>query len=148
MPTGSLNISPEGFHRWATHYLKCRRDFQSPHKFSPVPYFLLCRAIELEIKSRLLLNKKTTRDKLKPDYSHDLVKAYEALDKAEQQILNQNEVECLKKASQIYYKPKGFQYFDPKYAVRAYKEFPDLVLLDSVAEKLIEMTSVIQSARP
>jgi len=31
----------------------CVARLRSPHKFSPVPYFLLCRAIELELKSRL-----------------------------------------------------------------------------------------------
>jgi len=28
--TGFLNLSPEAFHLWATHYLKCKNDFQSP----------------------------------------------------------------------------------------------------------------------
>jgi hypothetical protein len=31
------NLSPDAFHRWPTHYYKCRHDFASPHKFSPVP---------------------------------------------------------------------------------------------------------------
>ena len=62
----NANISPDAFHRWATHYLKCRKDFQSPHKFSPVPYFLLCRAIELEIKARHLRN--STQSKVKKSY--------------------------------------------------------------------------------
>ncbi len=44
-----VNLSPDAFHRWAGHYYKCRQDFDSPHRFSPVPYFLLCHSIELEI---------------------------------------------------------------------------------------------------
>jgi hypothetical protein len=53
----NANLAPDAFHWWATHYYKCRQDFVSPHKFSPVPYFLLCRAIELELKSRHLKNR-------------------------------------------------------------------------------------------
>lgn len=52
-----FNLSPDAFHLWATHYYKCEQDFVSPTKFSPVPYFLLCRAIELELKARHLEGK-------------------------------------------------------------------------------------------
>jgi hypothetical protein len=50
-----LNISSYSFHVWAQHYYKCVQDFQlSPDDFSPVPYALLCQAIELELKARHL----------------------------------------------------------------------------------------------
>jgi hypothetical protein len=53
MKSIEVNLSPNEFHRYATHYYKCKRDFTPPdNKPSPVPYFLLCRAIELEIKAR------------------------------------------------------------------------------------------------
>ena len=55
--TGFHNFSSASFHLWATHYYKCVQDFQSldpARPFSPVPYALLSRAIELELKSRLL----------------------------------------------------------------------------------------------
>ena len=46
------NLSPDAFHIYAMHYYKCKRDFTPPDNyFSPIPYFLLCRAIELEIKA-------------------------------------------------------------------------------------------------
>jgi hypothetical protein len=133
--TGHINLSPDAFHRWATHYLKCRKDFQSPHKFSPVPYFLLCRAIELEIKARLLKN--LTQKDVKYAYGHDLVKAYNALEPSEK-ILNQDEEDTLRIASPIYEPPdKGFEYFNPKDALTGYHRFPKLALLDSIASKLI-----------
>jgi hypothetical protein len=128
-----VNISPEAFHRWATHYLKCRKDFQSPHKFSPVPYFLLCRAIELEIKARLLKN--LTQKEVKYDYWHDLVKAYNALEPIEKN-LTKDEEHTLRVASGIY-KDKGFEYFNPRDALTGYHRFPELALLDSIASKLI-----------
>lgn len=128
------NLSPDAFHRWATHYLKCRKDFQCPHKFSPVPYFLLCRAIELEIKAKHLKN--MTQKQVKDKFWHDLTKAYDALDPAEK-TLNQSEEDTLQVASTIYNDNKGFEYFSPGDALTGYKRFPDLALLDAIASKLI-----------
>ena len=127
------NLAPDAFHRWATHYQKCRNDFQCSERFSPVPYFLLCRAIELEIKARHL--KRMTQDCVKAAFGHDLVKAYDALDPAER-TLNQGEEDTLRVASDIY-KGKGFEYFGPEDVLSGYRRFPDLTLLDSIAGKLI-----------
>jgi hypothetical protein len=80
-----INLSSGGFHRWARHYYKCKQVFQSPDPFSPVPYFLLCRAMELEIKSRHLQRK--TRSEVKNEYWHDMVKAYEELDQEQKKGL-------------------------------------------------------------
>jgi hypothetical protein len=128
------NISPDAFHMWAQHYYKCKQDFQSPGSFSPVPYFLLCRAIELEIKSRHLQTKH--RSKVKTEYSHNLIKGYEALE-PQQKILNNKEVETLTDANAIYI-GKGFEYFNPEHALRGYDLFPNLMLLDAIANKLIQ----------
>ncbi len=133
-----MNIAPIGFHLWATHYLKCRKDFKppSPDSFSPVPYFLLCRAIELEIKARLL--KKITQKDAKYIYGHNLAKAYDALESSEK-ILNQDEEDTLRMASPIYdKKDKGFEYIHINDALTAYRRFPNLGLLDSIASKLID----------
>ena len=127
------NLSPDAFHRWATHYQKCKKDFQCSDRFSPVPYFLLCRAIELEIKARHLKCKKQVQ--VKKEFGHDLVKAYNALDPTER-ILNQSEEHTLRVASDIY-NNKDFEYFDPQDALTGYSRFPDLTLLDSIASKLI-----------
>ena len=45
---GFINLSPHGFRKWARQYRQCERDFRTPVGFTPVPYFLLCRAIEFE----------------------------------------------------------------------------------------------------
>jgi len=72
-----IKISPDAFRLWARDYFKCYLDFQSPRKFSPVPFFL-CRAIELTLKG-VLLDKNKSREQLKKRYSHNLVKAYRAM---------------------------------------------------------------------
>ena len=112
---------------------KCRNDFKSPDKFSPVPYFLLCRAIELEIKSRHLMN--VTQIQVKNNFGHNLSQAYEALTPAEK-TLTKDEETTLKIASEIYNR-KGFEYFEPLSLLKGYKDFPDLTVLNSIVNKLV-----------
>jgi hypothetical protein len=129
------NLAPDAFHRWATHYYKCRHDFASPHRFSPVPYFLLCRAIELELKSRHLQGKR--QPEVKRAYGHRLTKAYAGLPPSEQ-ILTTEELAVLKQASDIY-ASKGFEYFEPEDALTGFRRFPDLSRLDWIAKKLLRI---------
>ncbi len=89
----NANLSPDAFHIYAMHYYKCKRDFTPPDDyFSPIPYFLLCRAIELEIKARHL--KRLPQKEVKKRFRHHLLKAYKALD-AQEQIISQNELAVL-----------------------------------------------------
>jgi hypothetical protein len=129
----NTNLAPDAFHRWTTHYYKCRQDFVSPHKFSPVPYFLLCRAIELELKSRHLKN--ITQLEVKNAFGHDLMKVYTALAKHEQ-ILAPSEFSILQQANDIY-RDKDFEYFDPEDALTGYRRFPNLATLDAITKKLL-----------
>jgi hypothetical protein len=82
---------------------------------SSLPYFLLCRAIELELKARLL--RYWRQSHVKRDFGHSLlgaynvVDAYNALD-AQEQILSQSELAVLTEADAIYSR-KGFEYFVP-----------------------------------
>jgi hypothetical protein len=127
-----VNLSPDAFHRWATHYYKCYKDFHSPHKFSPVPYFLLSRAIELELKSRHLTTMRQSQ--VKAEFGHDISAAYLALDGADQ-VLDATEATVLHQASSIY-ASKGFEYFNPVDALSGYSKFPDLGIMDRIAVKL------------
>ena len=139
----SANLAPDAFHRWAQHYYKCKQDFEPPHRFSPVPYFLLCRAIELEIKGRHLIQR--LQSEVKDQFGHDLRKAYEALD-TDQKILSDIELRLLCDANDIYDSNKGFEYFNPEDALNGFSRFPDLDQLDSVTRKLIYEGDAVQSA--
>lgn len=130
---GFVNLSPMAFHRWATHYYKCHQDFQCPHPFSPVPYFLLCRAIELGLKAKHLEVKR--QPEVKSAFGHHLVKSYEALPIDFQQ-LSDDDLLILKRASAIY-ASKGFEYFNPEDALTGYSRFPNLAALDAVTKKLL-----------
>ena len=77
VPTGHLNVSPTMFHLFAAQYYRCKQTFQPQEPVSPVPYFLLCRAIELELKARHLESK--SRKEVRADYGHNLKKAYRKL---------------------------------------------------------------------
>jgi hypothetical protein len=133
-----VNVSPDAFHIYAGHYYKCKQDFKSPDDyFSPVPYFLLCRAIELEIKATHL--KHRTQTEVKDDFYHHLVKAYNALD-AQEQILSQSELAVLTEADAIYSR-KGFEYFVSTDALTHFSRYPDLEKLDVIAKKLIDSGS-------
>jgi len=130
----NANLAPDAFHRWAQHYYKCKQDFASPQRFSPVPYFLLCRAIELELKARHL--NMMTQEEVKSAFGHDLMRAYDALPPPQKQ-LDSAEVLLLRHASVIYC-GKGVEYFDAENALTAYKRYPDLAALDRVARSLVE----------
>lgn len=130
---GFINFSAFAFRLWARHYYKCRHDFINPNNFSPVPYFLLCRAIELELKARHL-EKKRQRE-IARTFNHRIKSAYLALPKR-QQTLDAEELAVLKQANAIY-ATKGFEYIQPIDAATAYKRFPDLDALDRVAKKLL-----------
>src|SRR3712207_5814924 len=93
-------LRPSAYHTWAKHWYKCKQDFEPPDDtFTPLPFFLLCRAIELQLKAWLLERKKV--DELNEGIRHDLKKAYKQLN-SQQQVLSPDEYEVLSKMSDIY----------------------------------------------
>lgn len=135
IPTIHVNLSPVMFHLYATQYYRCKQGFDSDGKFSPVPYFLVCRAIELELKAKHLESK--SRAEVKKQYGHNLKKSYDDLGQAAR-VLDAEEYRELERASAIYDIPnKGFEYVSVADAATGYSSFPDLSVLDRVARKLI-----------
>ena len=130
--TGYINLSPVGFRLAARDYFKCYLDFKKPGRFSVVPYFLCCRAIELALKAIHLETKKQAAIKLK--YSHNLLASYSDLP-MDKQILSKEELELLKQANQIYSK-KDFEYFNVVDAATGFQRYPNLDALAQLAQKL------------
>ncbi|MFZ0559758.1 MAG: hypothetical protein WAN31_10105 [Methylovirgula sp.] len=130
--TCKINLSPVAFHRWAEQYHQCRLLFQHAD-FSPIPYFLLCRAIELQFKAVHLEDKR--QQEVKKKYGHDLIKSYDDLP-ATRQTLSKEEVSLLEKASEIY-NGNGFEYVNVDHAAHGFSNFPDLSALDAIAAKII-----------
>jgi hypothetical protein len=132
--TVHVNFSPDVFRLWAGHYYKCKQDFTSPDPVSPVPYFLLCRAMELVIKAKHLEVKKQKH--VKDEFGHDIIKAYKALPPA-LRILSGEEEKRLEAANKIY-RGKGFEYFEPAHLLGGYAAFGDLATLDAIALRLLQ----------
>jgi len=51
---GHLHISPFGFFHYGKEFFDAAKGFKHPAHYSPVPYFLYCRSIELVLKAFLL----------------------------------------------------------------------------------------------
>jgi hypothetical protein len=131
--TGHPNITPALFHEYARQYLQCADSFKSGESYSPIPHFLVCRAIELELKVPHL--ELMSRDHVKDKYGHKLKKCYDDLP-SNKKILDAAEYKELVLANDIYSK-KGFEYVSAGDAVTALSKFPDLSLLRQIAFKLI-----------
>jgi len=129
---GHINLSPELFRLGARDYFKSFTRFEH-RKFSPVPFFLCCRAMELALKAVHLESKK--QSEVKQLFSHDLMKCYKGLDKSKQ-TLSAEELDLLSAANEIYVR-KEFEYLNVVHAVTAYKRFPDLDALVKLAKKII-----------
>ena len=134
--TGHINFSPIGFRRAAEDFILCYESFQ-PSKFSVVPYFLCCRAIELALKAMHLENQ--TQLTIKKNFSHDLKKSYDALHPTKQ-ILSSSDLLLLEQANDLY-KIKAFEYVQPIDAAHGFDRFPDLNDLSNLAKKLVSACS-------
>jgi HEPN domain-containing protein len=136
---GVLHISPLGFHRYASEFLRAAQGFKISDGFSPVPYYLICRSIELALKSFLLAKGVPKRTLKERKLSHNLEKVLKkavslGLDKVIS-IPPQHKEE-LRKAN-TYYDSKGFEYFEVTSAAIGYPNLPDLRVLSDLASFLI-----------
>lgn len=134
----SLNITPLGFHKYARDYLRTADNLILESQYSPVPYFLYCRAIELGLKAYLLAKGKNL-DFVK-DLRHDLKKGLKharkhALDNII--VTTETEINQIKIANK-YYNTKGFEYFSVSNHVTGLQELPKLDVLKTYTHKLLK----------
>jgi hypothetical protein len=146
VPVLEVSISPLGFHRYASEFLRTARAFPDNsgfHKsgFTPVPYYLVCRALELVLKA-FALAKGDTVDAVKNKVGHDLTKA---LKRAKElgldslvSLSTEEELELTK--ANDYYCKKGFEYFQLLPALKGYADLPSLRVLEELATRLVTGT--------
>ena len=145
-----VNISPLGFHRYATEFLTAARSIPPLTSFSPVPYNLYCRSVELAFKAFLLARGINKRDLMKRDvFRHDLIKGLALAEKHDfgnfVTVTSAHKVE-LEKANK-FYDAKVFEYFDVTKALTGYSGLPDLSILDDLAASTIaNIESLCKSA--
>lgn len=139
--TAVVNISPIGFHHYASEFSTSARQAQAGlgSTFSPVPYYLYCHSLELGLKA-FLLAKGVTKHELKYRLGHDLRKIPR---KARGRGLEQTVPfsahwrDELRKANN-YYASKGFEYFGVNAAVRGYPQLPALDVLNEIVTTLLK----------
>lgn len=143
VPTGTPNINPIGFHTYASEFAKYAREAESggvAGRFSPVPHYLYCHALELVLKAFLLARGVAEADLKKPELGHHLSRI---LSKAQSLHLEQTIPfktgweQQIGKANK-YYAGKGFEYFSVGAAVRGYQDLPDLAALNEIVTTFLE----------
>src|SRR4029453_16439360 len=126
--TGHINFSRVGFKLAARDFRRCADTFK-PLKFSIVPYFLYCRAIELGLKAIHLETRK--QQDVKDEHGHNLIRSYKALP-PERQTLSPADSDLLAQTSTLYER-KAFEYVQPGDAAHGYSDFPELERLARLA---------------
>lgn len=130
----TVQIGPIGSALYALEFLEAANAVpqQSTAKgspeFSPVRYYLCCRALELSLKA-FLLTKGQTAKELKDKLGHDLEKLWvEANSRGLGQIVGglSPQFEADLKDANHYYKGKAFEYFDFTKWAHGYKGLPEL----------------------
>lgn len=136
------NVSPIGFHGYASEFAKHAREAQAglEDRFSPVPYYLYCRSLELVLKA-FLLAKGVPKGALKNrrtlghDLSKNFVRAKTLGLEQVAQLAADWEAEIHK--ANAYYAGKGFEYFDVVAAAQGYPHLPALDVLNEIVTTLL-----------
>jgi hypothetical protein len=137
--TGHVYITPTGFLVYAEDFHSAGIGWESDHKYSPVPFFLFCRAIELGLKSFALTKGEKISFLKSRKVGHDLItvlniaKKHSLSDFVDMTSIDEIEIA---KANQ-YYSDKGFEYFKLENLFDKSK-LPDLQVLRNYSEKLLK----------
>lgn len=137
LPCLRINVTPLGFHRYASEFLRSADSFKANSGYSPVPYYLYCRSIELSLKAFLLTAgyKKTY---LKNTIKHNLENALREAEKVGLRnflVLGRVQRGELVRANGHYLK-KGFEYFEINH-LPGFRKLPRLEILSVVAKELV-----------
>ena len=147
VPTARITMGPTGFIIYAQDFLDAYKAYTPEKPFSPANYYLVCRSIELSLKSYLLL-KNMPINKVKRKFGHDL---HKILRKAKElgidTVVNisteeKNEIE----KADGWYNRKGFEYFDVRNIAKNKNTLPNLEVLLDLADRLITTLNPICSS--
>jgi hypothetical protein len=146
--TVTVKMSPVGFALYAEEFLKAGESIPADSQargnttFTPVPYYMFCRALELILKA-FLLTKDRTLDELKNRYGHNLEKLWRgASDLGLSEVVGAcaPSFEADLASANSYYKGKAFEYFDFRRWARGYQGLPPLPRFRDEVRKIVEKT--------
>ena len=147
--TGYIKMTPFGFYFYSKCFFNTEdRIKEDIDKFGPANYFLLCKSIELSLKSYLLYNGKDIKELKK--IGHNLVGLADESEKISKSIINISDKEILKMANNFYDikgdDSKSFEYFNVGLVANGFKQsavnktkMPDIKKLRKIAKKIIEI---------
>lgn len=140
VPAGTFRMDPVGFAVYATQFSQAARSIPRSEKFTPVSYYLHCRALELILKAFLLAKGMGLKKLKSKKYGHDLEALWEA-------AVSRGVNEVVPKLSDSfenhlamvnsYYDDKAFEYFDFTRWANGYSGLPPLDIIDGYATDLI-----------
>jgi len=141
--TGSahINLTCYAFHVWAEDFLSAARTYAPtarPAAF--VAHFLCCQSIELSLKAYLSLRGVSRKD-LQKKYGHSLVRLFrDASDMGIGKLvtLATSDAKTIERAAAWYHSKDGkrFQYVEMADVLKAFKNAPELALLEDIASRL------------
>ncbi len=136
----TFRMTPVGFAVYAEQFLKAAQSIPTDGKFTPVPYYLYCRALELIFKA-FLLAKGHRLSKLRKKYGHNLKALWKAARKdglADAVPELPSEIGSVLALANPYYKGKAFEYFDFRRWAHGYEDLPSLDRIGDSTAMLIE----------
>lgn len=137
----TIHVGAMGMHRYACEFLSAALNFTPcGDEFSPVPYYLICRSIELSLKSYLLARGVMGRPELRSVLGHNLVRA---LDRAEAAglgtLVDVSPAERAElQSATTQYSNKEFEYFENIGMIFGGARLPDLEVLAGLAARLAD----------
>ena len=147
--TATVQMRPVGFALYAEEFFiaGCSIPEHSRARgnttFTPVPYYLMCRALELIFKS-YLLTKNWTEDQLsKRKYGHNLESLWNvAKNSGLPTLLGEipSDFESDLVAANAYYNSKNFEYFNFSRWAHGYKDLPPLSRFIGAVRAIVEKT--------
>lgn len=142
-----IELTPTLFLKYAHDCFEAAQFFKNKKGFSPVPYYLYCRSIELSLKAFLFHNTVSLQTLKNKNYGHNLKNLLTESKKHNlSKFLNITNLEKkeLQKASLLYDNPnKAFEYSRVMDAVRGYKDFPELKTIKRLTKKLFKIKNLI-----
>lgn len=155
-----IKISHVGFISFSEKFFNAGKNIPiTKDEFNPVPYFLICKSIELSLKTYLICCGLTIKELRSKNFGHNLNKLLEESIKQKNSIIKLSELqkENLKKANVFYgNETKSFEYFNVGHAMCGFSKLanpfstnmPNLNMLTEVAENLIKKTKLYIKQNP
>lgn len=138
--TAHITMGPTGFIVYAADFLNAYANFETGKQFSPAKYYLVCRSVELSLKSYLLLKNvpfKNIKYKFRHDLHKILKKSKELGIDTDVGISSEEKAELEK--SNSWYNRKGFEYFDIQNIIESKGTLPNLNVMFNFADRLINI---------